>query len=439
MKSPREYLERAPWTEKDDAALLETRKAWARDTEPYRRVDAADALALALRDLATSTTGAREPALGADRVRRILAYFSARSDDAWRAALLAAAYGAFDTVAALTGGRALPRRVGRALTFGRGAELELVRHLASCAKFGLGIEAGAPALRDWASWAKDPAALLVGASLVFHGAGAHPLGETAQRLDALLASDPAAPPRLAAVSLVDDAQVSIFERYVPELTGDTAALKSKLANAAVSLYSGPAARRGAGNLYALAWLRGLDREVAAAAANHSRDAGDIAPNHSWLVLACLGLAPADWHEVLSRRLDGFDDGTLDVRQYVRSGWATDAATVALAMERHELVGALCGRKLAPFSPRKAFGGDARAVLRYFASAVLAGASREDVEPAWLELLVAHVPGSQPRAIGGGLGWGGLFGLAFAYFCLLGDAEDVRVGHLLRSMLRGAPV
>lgn len=401
-------------------------------------------LELALRDVATSVDGFREPALGADRVRYLCADIARRTlqgtsdeDDTLRrrAALLAAAWGRWQDVVELTGS-SLPRTVKRTRTFDANDGVELVRHFAVAAKQRLGVDACTAALRHYAAHSPDPVELLVLATLAFHGAGELPRGETARRLDELLTEAPP-PARLAAVSLVDDAQVSIFEKYLPVLTGDTAPLSSKLTNAEVALYSGPSQRRTAGDVYALAYLVGLEREIAAAAAQQERDRGDAQPNTSWLVLACLGLGASDWRKQLSLRLDGFG-GELDAREFVRKGWATNAAAVALALERPDLVATLCGKKLAAFKRGQHFGGDARAVLRYFAAAVEAEATKADVEPAWVEFLVAHVPGTRPHELGGDLGWGGLFGLAFAYFHLLGEAPEARVGHLLRSTLRGAP-
>lgn len=344
----------------------------------------------------------------------------------YQGTILLALAGWWDKVAAALGSKPLARKVAPKKIYDGSAFGGLVRHCATAAKNKLGEGSCQPALKAWAARPQtSPAVMLALGALAIEGAGGHPVGEVATRLETLLTSDSVAPVN-AAPAIVEDAQASVFERYLSVLS-DKKEIESLKEDDFEFLPTSTMVH---------AYLCGLDEQVTRKL-EHPERRNFVLPN-AWLVAAaCLGKPTRGWREQQRADLKKFH-APREVKTLSRYGWSTQVAAIALAAGDTKLVLKLTvGPNKEPFKPGKTFGEDARRAIRYFARAIDAKAKQADVTPAWLELLVAKLPNDHNHNYAGGaFGWASLLCVAHAYFHVLGGAPEANVASLLRDTLRG---
>lgn len=357
-----------------------------------------------------------------------------------RSALAAALVGAWDLVATALGGRPLAQAVSPNKS--HAALGGLVRHVATAAKNGLGEASCAPVLASYAQSASfEPATFWALARLAIEGAGRHPCTEVPERWRTL-ADGRVEPTRTPKRSAVDDPRVSVFERYM-HLLEDT---EAKATIERDRPYIERSLQRGwdhAAGWVARAWVLGLDEAITVVRPALERldpVASTSVPSPGVPFRAMLGLPTPDGEARLLRSLLPFHRAR-ELSVLRRYRWSTRAAAIALAAGDTALVMTLTpGATKGPFRAGKWFGDDPRPVLRYFAAALEAKASRADVAPAFVELLVSRAPkdGDDSRT-GGAWEWESLLCLAYVYFHRLGGARAEDVPRLLRATLRGEAV
>jgi hypothetical protein len=444
------WLEKLSWTRAHEAAWeeLERRADLNRQRtfeETYPRRERVEAwMEAAFVDNALACLGKRQRRLtaatanaiasqvisgrswGWNNYRRPDQELSERDVVRYEGTLLLALAGAWDKVASALGSKPLARKVAPKKIYDGSAFGGLVRHCATAAKNKLGEGSCQPALKAWAARHQtSPGVLLALGALAIEGAGGHPCAEVATRLEVLLTSDSVAPVKTAA-AIVEDAQASAFERYLPILN-DKNEIESLKDDDLEYLPTSTMVH---------AYLCGLDEQVARKL-EYPEQRNFVLPN-AWLVAAAsLGKPTKKWRELLRAELKRFHSPR-EVKTLSRYGWSTQVAAIALAAGDTKLVLKLTvGAKKEPFKPGKTFGEDARKAIRYFARAIDAKAKQADVTPAWLELLVAKLPNDHSHSYAGGaFGWSSLLCVAYAYFHLLGGEPEVKVASLLRDTLRG---
>lgn len=354
------------------------------------------------------------------------------------ASLLAALAADWDLVASGLGGRPLAQTVSGNKTSNTLAGL--VRHIATAARHRLGEDVCASALQGYArSAACRPEVFWALARLAIEGAGGHPPSEVLVRARSVLLPATAAKPRRRP-GPIDDPRVSVAERFMMPLTDPKAG--AELRAWAVELRQGRV--RGwdsqTARFVARASVMGLDTELAEtlpALLQLDSTWSATGPSPALIFLAMLGHPVVDWNERALSELRQFHQPR-ELSTLRRFRWSTEAAAAALATGDTNLVRKLTpGAKKERFVSRKTFGDEPRAVLRYFALALDVGATRDDVTPAWLQLLASRAPDDDDGArTGGAWSWASLWCLAFTYFHRLGDVPAAEVPRLLRETLCG---
>lgn len=355
--------------------------------------------------------------------------------------LIAALAGDWDLVASGLGGRPLARTVSANKT--PDALPSLVRHIATAARHRLGDNVCSSALTRYArSAACRPEVFWALARLAVEGAGGHPRSEVVARVRGLLLPAKAVvvkTGRSAQSTPIDDPRVSVAERFMTALTDAKATAELKEA-----AYLRERQLRGWDSLtarfVARASMMGLDAELAEALPallqlDPARSSSG--PSPAFVFRAMLGHPVDGWTERALGELRHFHRPR-EIWALRRFRWSTAAAAVALATGDTDLVRELTpGTKKERFVSGKSFGDEPRAVLRYFALALDARATRDDVTPAWLQLLASRAPDDDDDArTGGAWGWASLWCLAFTYFHRLGDVPAAEVPRILRETLRG---
>ncbi|MFO0674408.1 MAG: hypothetical protein U0235_33165, partial [Polyangiaceae bacterium] len=331
----------------------------------------------------------------------------------------------------------------------------LVRHVATTARHHLGEGASAVALRAYAaSETCEPAIFWALARLAIEHAGGHPTSEVRARALALL--DPSAeklPATAQRTAPTDDPRVSIFERYMLVLTDPEA--RAGLEDAATyvrTLTPRRAWESHSASFVARALMFGFDdllEGVLPILLALDPRAASYTPSPGLLLRAMLGHPIDGWETLLREDLRKFHKAKA-ISTLRRYRWSTEAAAVALAAGDTKLVKLLVGERKGAFRPKLRLGDEPRVVFAYFAQALeqreggrAAGSAaerkveREDLEPAWQDLVASRVPDESDRArTGGAFGWVGLLCLAFTRLVRFGGHAPTEVAPLLRAELRG---
>jgi hypothetical protein len=374
-----------------------------------------------------------------------------------RIALLAASLGETDLTVRMLGGGPLASRLstGRAPTSLRA----IVRHVATAARHRLGEATCAAALRGYgSSEGCEPEVFWVLAQLAVDPDRALTPAETRASVRALVglelpASEAASSatastwPKIALrPAPTDDPRVSIFERYMLVL-GDPAK-RTELEAEAAYILEDPTHTSWdfVSSFVAQTLVFGFDdlidkTRTTLLALEPRRD--PVKPSPGLVLRAAMGHPVEDWRALLRTYLEQFHKPT-KVSALRSHRWSTAAAAVALVAGDTKLTRLLAGERKGMFRPALRLGDEPRVVIAYFAQALEARSSgravqREDVEPAWEDLVANRLPDDHDnRRTGGAFGWASFVCLAVSLFHDFGGEEATEVPRLLRQALRGGP-